>query len=232
MTSLTAKETKSSAQILEQLSSHALSRKLKNHEVLNKIRQNLLDEKQVTFILSQYWYPLDNFPSFLAGLIFCTKSVEIQAFVSKILYQELGEGNSQKAHSAIYKKTMYDVGLDLKEIINTSPLPETISLVERYNLPLKHLNYLRALGGLYSTEFYDLKIVSSIGKAISNCTKSQKLPWVDIHVTQEPDHVANVEYALSCEFDSGQEGEIIQGAEEMFSGWINFFDAIGNYLKI
>lgn len=232
MTSLTVKETKSSAQILEQLSSHDLSQKLKNHEVLKKVRQDFLNQEQVTFILSQYWYPLDNFPSFLAGLISCTKSVEIQTFVSKILYQELGEGNSQKAHSVIYKKTISDAGLALKEIINTLPLPETTSLVEMYNLPLKSPNYLKALGGLYSTEFYDLKIVSSIGKAVSNCTKSQKLPWVDIHVTQEPDHVANVEYALSCQFDSEQENEIIQGAEEMFSGWINFFNAIGDHLKI
>ncbi|MEH2244361.1 iron-containing redox enzyme family protein [Nostoc sp.] len=230
MTSLTGKETKSNAQILEQLSSHDLNQKLKNHEVLNKIRQDFLNEEQVSFILSQYWHPLDNFPSFLAGLIFCTKSVEIQTFVSKILYQELGEGNFQKAHSVVYKKTIYDVGLDLEKIINTPPLPETTSLVEIYNLLLNNLNYLRALGGLYSTEFYDLKIVSSIGKAISNHTKSQKLHWVDIHVTQEPDHVASVEYALSCQFDSEQENEILQGAKEMFSGWINFFDAIGNHL--
>lgn len=232
MTSLTVKETKSSAQILEQLSSHNLNHQLKNHEVLKKIRKDFLNEEQVTFILSQYWYPLDNFPSFLAGLIYATKSVEIQTFVSKILYQELGEGNSPKAHSEIYKTTMSDAGLALKKIINTPPLPETTSLVEMYNLPLKQQNYLKALGGLYSTEVYDLKIVSSIGKAISNCTKAQKLPWVDIHVTQEPDHVANVEYALSCQFDIDQENEIIQGAQEMFYGWINFFNAIGNYLEI
>jgi len=232
MTSLTVKETKSSAQILEQLSNHELNHKLKNHEVIKKIRQDFLNEEQVTFILSQYWYPIENFPSFLAGLIYCTKSVDIQTFVSKILYQELGEGNSQKAHPVIYKTTMSDAGLALKEIINTPPLPETTSLVEMYNLPLQHKNYLKALGGLYSTEFYDLKIVSSIGRAVSNCTKAKKLPWVDIHVTQEPDHVANVEYALSCQFDSEQENEIIQGSKEMFSGWINFFNAIGNHLKI
>lgn len=126
---------------------------------------------------------------------------------------------------------MSDAGLSLEKIINTPPLPETTSLVEIYNLPIKQQNYLKALGGLYSTEVYDLRIVSSIGKAISNCTKAQKLPWVDIHVTQEPDHVANVESALSCQFDSEQESQIIEGAKEMFSGWINFFNALGNSLR-
>lgn len=232
MTSVNIKATKSSNQILEQLSEHELNRNLMNHEVLKKIRRDDLNEEQLTFILSQYWYPIYNFPFFLSGLIHCTQLVEIQTFVAKILYQELGEGNCQNAHPEIYKTTMSDAGLTIDTILNTPPLPETTSLLDMYNSPIKEKNSLKALGGLYSTEVYDLKIVSSIGKGISNYTKAKKLPWVDIHVTQEPDHVANVEYALSCQFNSEQENEIIQGAEEMFSGWINFLNAVGTHVKL
>jgi pyrroloquinoline quinone (PQQ) biosynthesis protein C len=231
MTRLTRKKTKSNSQILEQLSGHSLNQKLMNHEVLRKFRQEPIKEEEVTFILSQYWYPLNNFPHFLSGLIHCTERLEIQTFVSNILWQELGEGKYQRSHSEIYKTTMSDVGLNLEKICNGYPLKETTSLVEGFNLPLQQ-NYLKALGCLYSTEVSDLKIVSSIGKAVENYTKIQKLPWVTIHVVQEPDHVENVEQALSCEFDSHEENELMQGAEEMFTLWINFFDAIGNYLKI
>ncbi len=232
MTSLILNATKSSNQILEQLSGHNLNQKLMNHELFKKFRQNPLKEEDVTFILSQYWYPLNNFPHFLSGLIHCTERLEIQTFVSKILWQELGEGKYQRAHSEIYKTTMSHVGLDLEKILNGHPLKETTSLLEGFNLPLSQQNYLKALGCLYSTEVSDLRIVSSIGKAVENYTNTQKLPWVTIHVVQEPDHVENVEQALSGEFDSEQEKELMQGAEETFTLWINFFDAIGNYLKI
>jgi hypothetical protein len=49
---------------------------------------------------------------------------------------------------------------------------------------------------------------------------------VDIHILQEPDHVAQVNEAIEPDFSSAEIDAIVTNAEEMWSLWINFFDRL------
>lgn len=217
---------KSMTDLLQQARRSDLRRRLMEHEALKRLQGSRLDAERVTFVLGQYWYPLRNFPHFLSGLIFKSDDVQIQALVSDILYQELGEGDPGRAHSSFYTDTMRAVGLDVERVVGSPASPETAALVAGYNGSLEESPY-RALGCLYGTEISDLLIVSSIGQAVRSCTGAEKLPWVDIHVKQEPDHVANVNEALGCQFDEPQSVDVLRGADHIWSLWIGFFDRIG-----
>lgn len=210
--------------ILEVLSRHALRNKLIQHDFFIEIDNTVFSKEQVSVMVGQWFFPLHYFPVFLSRQIAVSPVLEMQTFVSRILWEELGEGNPQNAHEKLYVKTIQDAGFDAAKILNAKAFESTKDLVDGYKNSTK--NYLSGLGFLYGTEVADLAMVSAIGKAVQKATGKKELPWVDIHVKQEPGHVESASHALQTEFDSNEQKQIIQNAKRMWQLWIAFFDAI------
>jgi hypothetical protein len=80
-----------------------------------------------------------------------------------------------------------------------------------------------ALGFVYGTEIIDMRIVSGLGAAVTKASGMASLPWVDIHVEQEPEHVRKARQAVRLEFTAGDMAEITQNAEEIWRLWDGFF---------
>jgi hypothetical protein len=54
----------------------------------------------------------------------------------------------------------------------------------------------------------------------------KNLPWVDIHVLQEPNHVDKASNALEPELSSDDYQRVVKNAEEMWRLWIAFFSEL------
>lgn len=206
---------------------------LANHPLRNDLIRDLADlgksdkamtKDQVTVILGQWFHPLHYFPTFLSRLISVTPSIEMQAFISKILWQELGQGVRGGAHESIYIETLESAGFSGQVITNAAPLDATRQLLEGY--AASSATYLSGLGFLYGTEVADLAMVSTIGDIIRQCVGKSDLPWVDIHVKEEPDHVESSSNTLRPTFAWDDQQVILQSAEQMWTQWINFFKGI------
>jgi pyrroloquinoline quinone (PQQ) biosynthesis protein C len=214
----------SSKGISEKLLTNQLRDELLNHPFFEQIRTVELTNDKVGVFLGQWWHPLHYFPTFLSRTIAVVPKMEMKTAISKILFQELGEGNPVRAHENIYIKTMNDVGFMREVVTDSIPFSATKQLVNGYEEASG--NYLRGLGFLYGTEVADLAMVSGIGEAVRRVTDKKKLPWVDIHIAQEPDHVEKVNEATEPKFSPDEEALIVQSAEEMWSLWIAFFNQL------
>ena len=208
----------------ETLKSHPLRQKLISHPFFDRIRTAPLSRGQVATFLGQWWHPLHYFPVFLSRLISVSPRVELQTAVSKILFQELGEGDARRAHEVLYVDTMTPLGFGKAEVCGAAPFPATARLVAAYAESSAEL--LAGLGFMYGTEVADLAMVSGIGTAVRKATGAKKLPWVDIHVEQEPEHVARANDTLGLDLSESQEKQLLAAAESMWSHWIGFFDEL------
>src|ERR1041384_75279 len=103
-----------------------------------------LSREQVVTILGQWFHPLHYFPVFLSRLIAAAPNLETQTFVSRILWQELGEGAPENAHEKIYVETIQDSGFDPDLITKAAPFDATRRLIEGYQESTQ--NYLSGLG--------------------------------------------------------------------------------------
>ena len=206
------------------LKTHPLRLGLVKHPFFGKIATADLSQAQVAVFLGQWWHPLHYFPEFLARLITVAKTVEVKTAISKILYQELGEGDASRAHEVSYLQTMKPLGYREEELSGAAPLPATERLVSTY--AESSANLLAGLGALYGTEVADLAMVSGIGTAVRRQTGVKRLPWVDIHVEQEPEHVVRANDAIAPGFSEAEEAAILEGAEAIWSHWIAFFDEL------
>jgi hypothetical protein len=182
-----------------------------------------LSREQVVIILGQWFHPLHYFPTFLSRLISVSPDIETQTFVSRILWEELGEGDPRRAHEKVYIETISD-GFAKEQVAGAPPLSATRRLIEGYEQA--STNCLSGLGFLYGTEVVDLPMVATIGELMRRCTGKIDLPWVNIHVSQEPGHVDSANETLKPAFTEEQKREIVKQAEQMWTLWIDFFGNI------
>jgi pyrroloquinoline quinone (PQQ) biosynthesis protein C len=183
-----------------------------------------LSTQQVVVILGQWFHPLHYFPAFLSRLISVSPNLETQTYVSRILWEELGEGDPRRAHEKVYIDTISDGGFAKEVVAGTPPLNATRKLVDGYEQA--SAKWLSGLGFLYGTEVVDLPMVATIGELMRRCTGKRDLPWVNIHVSQEPGHVDSANATLKPAFTAEEQREIVNDAEQMWTLWINFFKDI------
>ena len=192
------------------------------HPLFSKIRAKQMTREEVQLILGQYWHPITFFPTFLATAVANSNVINIQTYISKILFQELGEGNPSLAHPVVYLNSMDASGFDVEAIQNAKPLAATKALMDgfRKSLESEHSAY----GFIYATELIDLALVSGIGQAVKDVSGNNVNHWIDIHVVQEPDHVASVSTAITSHISNEHQEEIVYTVNESLLLWISFLD--------
>ena len=204
----------------------SLSASERKNELVTFLK-NLKDEcgtlstEEVVIILGQWFHPLHYFPTFLSRLISVSPDIETQTYVSRILWEELGEGDPRRAPEKVYLETIGDSGFAKEQVAGAPPLNATRRLIEGYEQA--STNWLSGLGFLYGTEVVDLPMVATIGELMRRCTGKKDLPWVNIHVSQEPGHVDSANATLQPAFTLEEQREIVRHAEQMWTLWIDFF---------
>lgn len=210
--------------ITERLEENPLRKELIHHPFFKEVRTADLTREQVGVFLGQWWHPLHYFPNFLSRTIDQVPVLEMKTAICKILNQELGEGDPSRAHERMYVTTMETAGFDRATVAEAPPFEETRRLVRRYEEA--SAERLSALGFVYGTEVADLAMVAGIGNAVRRVSGLESLPWVDIHILQEPDHVDQANEALEVGFTPAEVDVIVASAEEMWSLWIAFFNRL------
>jgi len=206
--------------LLKRIAKHESRDYVVNHPFLKRLRNESFSIDQVSILISQYWYPMNYFTVFLPQALAVSPTIPIKTFISKILWQELGEGDDTLAHETLYIKTMLEAGM----VIQSPPLPATERLIDGYRESTK--TAAKSIAWLYGTETIDLLVVSSIGAAVRKASEKKELPWVDIHVKQEPDHVNSVRNVMNLPFSEEEQDIILEEAQRMWLAWSDFYNDI------
>jgi pyrroloquinoline quinone (PQQ) biosynthesis protein C len=211
-----------------ELTAHPLRAQLFEHDFFEMARRSQLTMDDAGAFLGQYWHPIHYFPAFLSRVIAASPYVPIQTAVSKIVWQELGEGDPVMAHEVIYIDTMTAAGFSKDVVVNSPANAATAALMRGY-VESSESDYCRGLGFMYGTEIIDLTIVKGLGEAIRRSSNwKHALPWVDIHVKQEPDHVESANHSIEHSFTERERRAIVESAALHWQLWIDFFSALRN----
>ena len=202
--------------------SHQLA--VSTHPLIKHMRLERMSRESVSVVLGQWYHPLHYFPEFLARHIAVAPDIASKTYASKILWQELGEGDPARAHETIFIDTMAAAGFTRGELVEAVPLGKTRELLDQFAACGKNLSH--SLGALFATEAADLTMVAAIGASVRHSTGLTALPWVEIHVRQEPDHTESVEKTIFLEHDAIFNDEVEVATNSMAKRWWNFFSGI------
>ena len=207
--------------LISQLKENPARLQLTNHFLFEAIDQGIADRNVVFHVLGQWWHPLHYFPDFMSGAVLAMPSIEAKCFLANILNEETGAGVADDAHERLFIKTAENAGFSEKEIMSISPTPETQALVDGYRDSTK--SAASVLGFVYGTETVDLLMVSKMEQALRIVAPDADLPWVDIHVSQEPNHVAQVNRSVDIDFSPQERVEFVAAAESLWNLWSGMF---------
>ncbi|WP_223633327.1 TenA family transcriptional regulator [Corallococcus sp. EGB] len=196
------------------------------HRFFEVVDEKAFSREQAEMVLGQWWHPLHYFPNFLSKLIAVCPQMEMKTAVTHILNQEVGEGDPARAHERFFIQTMTDAGFTKAGVSEADMTPATRRLIDGYQRATD--NHLTGLGFLYGTEVADLTMVAKLGKLVRRTTGLKALPWVDIHVKQEPDHVETAGHTVGLRYSDEELATITRGAEEMWQLWVGFFEELRN----
>lgn len=213
-----------SFELMEKLSREPARAALVNHPFFDAVRSGDVSRADVYRCIGQWWHPLAYFPTFLSRTISNLPWLSAKSTLSKILYQELGEGEVERSHEGLFVESMLAIGMTESEITAAAAYPETAALVAGMAAASQQASL--GLGYVYGIEVVDLPMVGWVGEAVKATTGHDDLPWVKVHLVQESDHVANVRTATSLAFSDEEAAEIVRGAREMWSLWTGFFDGL------
>jgi pyrroloquinoline quinone (PQQ) biosynthesis protein C len=200
-------------------------KELNQHSLIQRMRKETFSKEQVAVVLGQWFHPLHYFPSFVSRYIGICPDMVTKTLMSKLVWQELGEGDPKRAHEVFFINTMQDAGFTLDQFLEVEAFPATVELVSEYK-DKSGYDHLASLGYVYATESADLLMVSSIGSAVRKATDVKRLPWVDIHVSQEPDHTDCVDHAVANDLSAEECNSVLASADSMFKIWCEFFSSI------
>lgn len=194
------------------------------HPFFDRVRSKGLSKAGAQAFIGQFWHPSHTFPSFLAGLIARSPSLDVKTSLSRVLWQELGEGDPQRAHESIYVSSMVAAGFRDPSAPEDAPTTATAHLVALYESAAT--DFLTGLGCVYATEAIDLPIVTALGDAVTAATGVAEIPWVEIHALQEPDHIESARAAVGVELEPSEADRVAEAAMEMWRCWNEFYSAV------
>ena len=125
------------AALAKELAKHEQRGDVIGHPFLRKLKVSDLSRDQAEVIIGQYWYPMHNFTSFLPKVVSIAPNIETKTEVSRIMWQELGEGDAEQSHEALYLSTFLACGLRHDAIAETEALPATDRLIDGYKRAAK-----------------------------------------------------------------------------------------------
>src|SRR5215210_3129454 len=114
------------------LTSNLIKRDLVSYLHETKVSCGTLSREQVVISLGQWYHPLHYFPTFLSRLISVVPDLGTKTFISRILWQELGEGQPPRAHEKVYLETIHHNGFTEDQVTHAEPSPATSDLVDGY----------------------------------------------------------------------------------------------------
>jgi pyrroloquinoline-quinone synthase len=205
---------------LEELLNREYLEGITNHSLIKRLKGDHLNKQQVAFALGQYWHPIHFFPDFLASLVNKSPRIALKTHISKILYQELGEGNINKAHEILFLEAM----MDDAEIKQTEATLETKALMDSFQQSSN--DYLLGLGFLYATEAIDLTIVTGLASAVKKVSGAKTLAWEDIHELQEADHTCCTSSLFNNLLLENEDDKVIEATHAAWKLWATFFDGL------
>ena len=163
----------------------AESHPLWRHPFVERCRTGQLTLAQVRVLGAQMYKFCHQFPSFLGLALVACPNDEARIVIGENLWEELGEGDPQRAHAALFRQFTRALGLSDAQLSAVPALPGTTELIDTYLKLSDRFGVLGILGALcYASEGIVAALYSHIQGALQQATPFDRdaLMFFEVHI--------------------------------------------------
>jgi pyrroloquinoline-quinone synthase len=215
-----------SARFKQVAAAHSLWR----HPFVERCRAGQLTLAQVRVLGAQMYKFCREFPRFLGTALAACQHEDQYMVIGENLWEELGKGDPQRAHAALFRRFTKALGLDDARLSAIPAEPETAALVDTYMDLSRRYGVLGILGALcYSSEGIVGALYSQIRRGLLRALPFNKeaLVFFEVHVHVDDGHADQLESILLPMLHTQHDLQIVELAiNDALHARCRFFDGV------
>lgn len=171
------------------------------------------------------------FPQVLVAQLVNTEDEQIADELTKVLYSELGDGETRRRHELLYRDFLRSLGIDIHDAMTRPMLPSTRAYIEGMEKLYSDGNHARALGASFGLENMAITMWDHLIPGLTQL-RTTRYPHMDLtyftfHRQLEVTHEEAMEHAVTA-MQGTNETEMSKQDEEDFRFGV---DAVLGYLE-
>lgn len=123
-----------------------------NNPYLSRLRCGDLSDRELTEFAIAFYNFARFFPKILVSQLVNTEDEQIADELTKVLYSELGDGETRRRHELLYRDFLRSLGIDVHDAMTHPMLPSTRAYIEGMERLYGDDNHAKALGASFGLE--------------------------------------------------------------------------------
>lgn len=173
-----------------------------NNSYLDRFQSGELSDTAFKEFSIEFYNFARFFPQILVSQLVNTEDEQVADELTKVLYSELGEGQTKNRHELLYRDFLRSMGIDVHEAMSRPMLPSTRAYIEGMERLYSDGNHAKALGASFGLENMAITMWDHLIPGLSHL-KSTRYPQMDItyftfHRQLESSHEEAMEHAVAA----------------------------------
>jgi pyrroloquinoline quinone (PQQ) biosynthesis protein C len=123
-----------------------------NNSYLDRFRSGDLSDQDLREFAVEFYNFARFFPQILVAQLVNTEDEQVADELTKVLYSELGDGETQRRHELLYRDFLRSIGIQIHDAMTHSMLPSTRAYIEGMKQLYSDGNHAKALGASFGLE--------------------------------------------------------------------------------
>ena len=220
----------SSATVMKTFREVAETHPLWNHDFLHHCRAGELTLQEVRVLAVQMYKFSKEFNRILASVMARCPDTSAQAVILDNLFDEMGEGDPDRAHPELFRHFTRALGIDDETLESIPATPETQALIDTYLALADRYGYVAGLGAIcFASEGIVNSLYTQIQNGIVGAARFSKeaLVFFDVHIHLDDDHAAQLAALVEPRVHSIEEAMYVNRAIlEALDARCQFFNGV------
>lgn len=202
-----------------------------NNSYLTSFCSGDLTDKALKEFAVEFYNFARFFPQVLVAQLVNTEDEQIADELTKVLYSELGDGETRRRHELLYRDFLRSLGIDIHDAMTRPMLPSTRAYIEGMEKLYSDGSHARALGASFGLENMAITMWDHLIPGLTQL-RTTRYPHMDLtyftfHRQLEVTHEKAMEHAVAA-MQGTDETEMSKQDEEDFRFGV---DAVLGYLE-
>lgn len=193
-----------------------------NNSYLDRFRSGTLSDSEFKEFAVEFYNFARFFPRILVAQLVNTEDEQVADELTKVLYSELGDGQTRNRHELLYRNFLRSIGIDVHEAMTRPTLPSTRAYIEGMEHLYSNGNHATALGASFGLENMAITMWDHLIPGLTYL-KTARHPHMDItyftfHRQLESTHEEAMAHAVAVAQGAGDAGMSDQDKDDFRYG--------------
>lgn len=173
-----------------------------NNSYLVRFKNGDLTDEDFKEFATEFYSFARFFPQILVSQLVNTEDEKVADELTKVLYSELGDGQTHHRHELLYRDFLRSIGIDVHEAMSRPMLPSTRAYIKGMEQLYSDGNHSKALGASFGLENMAITMWDHLIPGLTYL-KAARYPHMDItyftfHRQLESTHEEAMEHAVAA----------------------------------